>query len=94
MLRDGLRIWPLDIVCSGQIGSRRQQRRCTCTVVLAVPVAAADALNDLEHLCEQIVCLHTPKDFVAVGAHYVVFDQTSDDEVSRLLREAYRISTC
>jgi putative phosphoribosyl transferase len=59
-------------------------------LILAVPLAPAEALKMLEGECDQIVCLATPEPFFAVGAHYEVFDQTADEEVVSLLREARR----
>jgi putative phosphoribosyl transferase len=57
-------------------------------LVLAVPVAPADSLRELEAECDDIVCLATPEPFYAVGPHYRDFTQTGDDEVVRLLAEA------
>jgi predicted phosphoribosyltransferase len=57
-------------------------------VVLAVPVAPASTLLELQKLCDKVVCLIVPEPFYAVGAHYRDFDQTSDEEVVRLLAEA------
>jgi len=34
---------------------------------------------------DRVICLSTPRLFWAVGAFYAVFDQTSDEEVKRLL---------
>ncbi|MDK1493999.1 phosphoribosyltransferase [Sinorhizobium sp. 7-81] len=60
----------------------------TGKIILAVPVAAGDALEQLEAEADEVVCLQTPDPFRAVGIHYIDFDQTSDDEVIRLLEEA------
>lgn len=57
-------------------------------IVLAVPVAPKSALQELEKLSDDIVCLSTPEPFYAVGAHYSDFDQTSDAEVVSLLADA------
>ena len=57
-------------------------------LVLAVPVAPADSLDELSGNCDDIVCLATPEPFYAVGPHYRDFTQTEDDEVIRLLAEA------
>lgn len=54
-------------------------------LVVAVPVAAADALSGLRDACDAIVCLRQPEPFHAVGAHYDDFTQTSDAEVVALL---------
>jgi putative phosphoribosyl transferase len=57
-------------------------------LVLAVPVAPADALVALRSAADEIVCLATPEPFYAVGLHYDDFDQTGDDEVIALLGAA------
>jgi putative phosphoribosyl transferase len=57
-------------------------------VVLAVPVAPRETLPELRSLCEDVVCLSSPEPFYAVGAHYIDFTQTEDDEVIRLLAAA------
>lgn len=57
-------------------------------IVLAVPVAAPDSLVELEDAADEIVCLHAPPGFMAVGMHYVDFRQVEDAEVVRLLRAA------
>jgi len=55
-------------------------------IVLAVPVAAVDSLRSLSHDVSEMVCLYAPADFMAVGEFYQKFDQTSDEEVMRLLQ--------
>lgn len=57
-------------------------------LVLAVPVAPGDSLDELAAECDDIVCLATPEPFYAVGPHYRDFTQTEDEEVTRLLAEA------
>lgn len=53
-------------------------------VIVAAPVGAADAAHRI-HGADEVVCLLQPPDFHAVGAYYVDFAQTSDDEVAALL---------
>lgn len=57
-------------------------------LVLGIPVAPGDSLAEIAPECDDIVCLAQPEPFYAVGAHYAVFDQTTDEEVVRLVREA------
>ncbi len=59
-------------------------------VVLAVPVAPADALRELSagHEADEVVCASVPRAFRAVGAHYRDFAATTDDEVGVLLAQA------
>ncbi len=60
-------------------------------VVLAVPIGADDIVEWFTGYADEVVCLHTPASFYAVGQGYRNFDQTSDDEVVALLRRARRI---
>ncbi len=62
-------------------------------VVVATPVAAPEAAETLRHEADEVVCLGTPEDFVAVGRWYRDFPQTSDDEVRALLAEAQNEQT-
>lgn len=57
-------------------------------LVLAVPVAPAESLAALRTLCDELICLMSPSPFYAVGAHYLDFSQTSDEEVVQLLEAA------
>jgi putative phosphoribosyl transferase len=59
-------------------------------VVLAVPVAPAQALPILEPEVDELVVLATPQPFFAVGQWYERFDQVSDEEVVGLLSAAAR----
>lgn len=54
-------------------------------VVLAVPVAAPDSLKKMEKEVDEVVCLDSPAFFEAVGSFYRLFDQTTDEEIVRLL---------
>ncbi len=55
-------------------------------VVVAVPVAPVDTLAEMRLEADDVVCLHTPVLFYAVGQFYDDFGQTTDDEVTALLR--------
>jgi predicted phosphoribosyltransferase len=57
-------------------------------LVLAVPVAPADSLDELSRLADEIVCLMSPEPFYSVGSHYRDFTQTTDEEVIDLLARA------
>lgn len=61
----------------------RLQRPSEITV--AVPVAAEETCAELRNFADRIVCAFTPAPFVAVGAWYEDFSQTTDEEVRRLL---------
>lgn len=60
--------------------------RGAASVVLAVPVGAPAALGDLREVADEIICLHEPSGFMAVGMHYLDFRQVEDAEVERALR--------
>ena len=57
-------------------------------IVVAVPAAPESTARDLEALADTVVCATTPSPFLAVGASYWDFDQTSDTLVRDLLRTA------
>ena len=57
------------------------------TVVVAVPVAAAQTCQELREEVDAVVCLYTPPDFSAVGRWYEDFSQTTDEEVHKLLTD-------
>jgi putative phosphoribosyl transferase len=54
-------------------------------VTLAVPVGSVQAVARLSEMADEVVCLETPEPFYAVGQHYGLFDQVSDDEVIAIL---------
>jgi putative phosphoribosyl transferase len=54
-------------------------------VVVAVPVAPPSACREMRLVADEVVCLHTPASFLAVGAWYDDFSETSDDEVRAAL---------
>jgi predicted phosphoribosyltransferase len=56
-------------------------------LVVAVPVAPPQAQQQLGPLVDEFVCLLLPSEFSAVGQFYKDFEQVSDEEVIRLLRE-------
>lgn len=57
-------------------------------IIVAAPVASADAIQALSTIADECVCVFVPAIFQAVGLWYLDFDQTTNDEVRRLLREA------
>jgi predicted phosphoribosyltransferase len=57
-------------------------------VVIAVPVAPAEAVADLQAEVEEVICLETMSSSGAVGNAYSDFRQLSDDDVIDCFREA------
>lgn len=62
-------------------------------IVVAVPTASPEACEALKDRVDAVVCAQTPEPFYGVGMWYENFDQTSDEEVRALLREAARHSS-
>ncbi len=50
-------------------------------LICAVPVSPPDTLERVRPLADEVVCLHAPTAFYAVGQFYRTFDQVEDDEV-------------
>jgi putative phosphoribosyl transferase len=65
------------------IGDVRAER--PRSLVLAVPVAAADTIEALAQEVDEAVCLAMPEDLRAIGFWYDDFRQVSDEEVMALL---------
>lgn len=61
------------------------RRRAPAAVVVAVPVAAADTVRELQAEVDRIVCPVAPVHFGAVGYFYDDFHQISDAEVIEAL---------
>ncbi len=57
-------------------------------LIVAVPVASPDRLEEVRRWCDDVVCLHAPRWFQAVGQLYGDFTQVEDEEAVRLLRES------
>lgn len=56
-------------------------------VIVAVPVGAPETCGDLGAIADEVVCARMPTPFSAVGQWYLNFEQTSDEEVRRLLAD-------
>ena len=57
-------------------------------IVVAAPVGAPEACNQLRGEAEDVICAITPSAFRAVGLWYEDFSQTTDEEVQQLLARA------
>ncbi|MEM7591605.1 MAG: phosphoribosyltransferase family protein [Cyanobacteria bacterium P01_A01_bin.83] len=57
-------------------------------IILAIPVAANKALQQLDNLVDDHVCLLVPKSLNAVSFWYEDFSQVSDQEVCNLLSQS------
>jgi len=63
-------------------------------IVVAVPVAPLETCEAFRNEVEEVICAITPEPFIAVGAWYSDFSQTSDEEVRKLLKQASRDQHC
>lgn len=59
--------------------------RAPARLLLALPVCAPDARDLVDAEADQVVCLHMPPLFRAVGRWYHDFEQLTDADVDRLL---------
>ena len=64
------------------------RRRRPARIVVAVPTAPVSTCEELRPEVDELVCARTPQPFYAVGIWYENFNQTTDEEVRRLLAEA------
>lgn len=55
-------------------------------LIVAVPVSSPETCAELRDEADEVVCAVTPRPFYGVGMWYSDFSQTTDEEVSRLLR--------
>lgn len=55
-------------------------------IIVASPVIARDTLTQLKNKADDIIYLHIPLYFGAVGEFYKTFDQTTDEEVIDILK--------
>ncbi|MBI2325011.1 MAG: phosphoribosyltransferase, partial [Chloroflexi bacterium] len=66
---------------------RSVRARGPARLVLAVPVAARESVDDLAREVDEVVTVIAPHDMRAVGLWYESFPQLSDDEVEAMLDE-------
>lgn len=64
---------------------RHLRRRGPARLILAVPVGAPESAAEMRSEADDVICLHQPPDFRAVGLWYADFDQVGDEEVVRTL---------
>jgi predicted phosphoribosyltransferase len=55
-------------------------------VIVAIPVASPDRLEEVRRWCDDVVCLLHPQDFWAIGQFYEDFTQVEDEQALQLLR--------
>jgi putative phosphoribosyl transferase len=88
MLRGRTAILVDDGLASGltmRAAVRAARKQQPAHIIVAVPAGARRAIRLLEAEADEVVCLHTPEPFVALGRWYAQFGQTTDEEVRELL---------
>ncbi len=73
---------------TAQAACRVARAEGAAKVVLAIPIGATDTAEQFAQYADEVVVLHTPVPYFAVGQGYHDFAQTSDDEVVALLERA------
>ena len=68
------------------------KRKKADQIIVAVPVAAADALARIKHKVTKVICLETPFYFQAVGQHYSSFEQVENETVKEILEEQPKLT--
>jgi putative phosphoribosyl transferase len=61
------------------------RQRSPARVIVAVPVAAPETVERMQHIADEVVCVATPDPFQAVGLWYDDFAQMTDEEVLAML---------
>jgi predicted phosphoribosyltransferase len=77
---DGLATGSTMIAALHALRARKPSR-----LICAVPVAPPETIERVRPYADEVVCLHTPRDFDAVGQFYRDFPQVEDDEVIKAL---------
>jgi predicted phosphoribosyltransferase len=54
-------------------------------LIVAVPVAAPDRLEEVRRWCDEAVCLSAPEQFWAVGQFYEDFSPVEDEQAAEIL---------
>ena len=56
-------------------------------LIVAIPVGPRDTIEKLRDIVDELIVLHSPSIFGAVGAFYQDFSQVTDDEVVEIMRK-------
>lgn len=55
-------------------------------IIIAVPVAPKDILEELKKKTDEVICLHSPYSFMAIGQFYQSFEEIKDNTVIDILK--------
>jgi erythromycin esterase-like protein/predicted phosphoribosyltransferase/predicted alpha/beta-hydrolase family hydrolase len=67
------------------------KRNKAARIVVALPVAPTEALEELADSADDIVCLHPATEFRGVGGFFRDFHQLSDEETTTLLNQRWSV---
>lgn len=56
-------------------------------IILAIPVGPRETIEDFKELVDEVVCLYIPEQFYAVGSYYMNFEQVTEVEVFKIMKE-------
>jgi putative phosphoribosyl transferase len=57
-------------------------------LIVAIPVGAKETVDKLRSVCDRVICLQSPANFMAVGEFYESFQSTEESEVVELLKRS------
>jgi putative phosphoribosyl transferase len=73
-----------------RVAIRAMRRRSPRMIIVALPVAPSETLQELRLEADQVVCLSEPAQFRALSLHFRDFHQLTDEEVTQTLHAAAR----
>ena len=73
-----------------RVAIRAMRRRSPRAVVVALPVAPSETVQELRLEADLVICLTEPAQFRALSLHYRDFHQLTDEEVTQALHAAAR----
>ena len=77
---------------TAKAAARALRDRGAARVVLAVPVAAAQSVDEMADSVDEVIALQTPEDLLAIGYWYRDFRPTADEQVTSLLTRSTTMS--
>jgi len=71
-----------------RVAIRAMRRRSPRAVIVALPVAPSETVQELRLEADEVMCLSEPAQFRALSLHYRDFHQLTDEEVTQTLHAA------
>ena len=56
-------------------------------IILAIPVGPRETIEEFKELVDEVICLYIPDEFYAVGSYYINFEQVTDEQVFKIIKE-------